>query len=394
MSKIVLDTNVILNFPETLKMDNLLIPLKVIDELDKLKTSDKAVSYKARIALKVFEENLENIEVDVLKRGVLDSLEDSPDNQILTCAYDNNCKLYTNDLNMLVKAKSLNIECDMYKVRDDSYKGYSEVEPTDEQWMLFINKGKIEENIFNLLIGEYCLLTKEGVPQSVHKWDGKELVEVKSKTFPSNTLDNFKPKDLYQIACVDSLLENDLTFLTGSAGTGKTLISLSYLMWALERNKIKKIYIVHNPVYTKDSQAIGYLKGDMIEKMLGSSLGGILVSKFGGLQPIENMINFGQLEIVPMSSIRGMEVKKDEALYITEAQNLSRYLAKTAIQRCATGSKILLEGDTAQVDSYAFAGLNNGFKCAIEAFKGQKDVGVVELKNIYRNKFTEIAENI
>jgi predicted ribonuclease YlaK len=110
---------------------------------------------------------------------------------------------------------------------------------------------------------------------------------------------------------------------------------------------------------------------------------------------IDDLITQNKLEILPISDIRGFEVGPKQIMYITEAQNLSTDLVKLAIQRCAEGSKIILEGDPmTQVDNYAFEGHGNGLRRVIEVFEGYYDFSHVLLPNIYRSQIADKAEEI
>ena len=130
-----------------------------------------------------------------------------------------------------------------------------------------------------------------------------------------------------------------------------------------------------------------------------NSIGAMLTSKFGDTMPLEKMMAGGMLDILPFSDIRGFEVGANQIMYISEAQNLNVDLAKLAIQRCATGSKIILEGDPqTQVDHYSFEGLNNGMRRAIEVFEGYSDPAFsfshICLPNIYRSEMANRAEEM
>ena len=105
----------------------------------------------------------------------------------------------------------------------------------------------------------------------------------------------------------------------------------------------------------------------------------------------------GSLKIYPFSDIRGIEISKGDIMYITEAQNLSVDLMKLAIQRCADGSKLVVEGDAcAQLDKRSFEGSNNGLQRAIEVFTGVEEIdfGYINLPTIYRSRMASKAEEL
>ena len=78
--------------------------------------------------------------------------------------------------------------------------------------------------------------------------------------------------------------------IKGPAGSGKSYLSLAYLLHRLEKNKIDKIIIFCNTVATKDSAKLGFYPGTRDEKLLDSQIGNFLSSKFGGRIEVERMI--------------------------------------------------------------------------------------------------------
>ena len=81
--------------------------------------------------------------------------------------------------------------------------------------------------------------------------------------------------------------------------------------------------------------------------------------------------------------------------YIMEAQNLDIELMKLAIQRVGDDCQLIIDGDdNAQIDSQAFEGLSNGMKRVSKVFRGQSFYSEIELINIYRSKWAEIADKL
>jgi predicted ribonuclease YlaK len=99
---------------------------------------------------------------------------------------------------------------------------------------------------------------------------------------------------------------------------------------------------------------------------------------------------------LPLSDIRGYDTSGMKAgIYITEAQNLDRSLMKLALQRVGEDCICIIDGDNKQqVDLKAYEGANNGMRCASRAFRGEDIYGEIELKNIYRSRIAQIAENM
>ena len=202
--------------------------------------------------------------------------------------------------------------------------------------------------------------------------------------------------DVYQSFVADSFANNKITLLKGPAGSGKTILSLGYLLHKLDRHKIDKIIIFCNTVATKDSAKLGFYPGTRDEKLLDSQIGNLLISKIGGRCEVERLIEEEKLILLPLSDIRGFDTSGMNAgIYISEAQNMTVSLMKLALQRIGEDSICIIDGDCkTQVDSIEFAGANNGMKRASKVFRGQDVYGEIELKNIHRSKIAMVAENM
>ena len=184
--------------------------------------------------------------------------------------------------------------------------------------------------------------------------------------------------------------------IKGPAGSGKTFLSLAFLLHKLERGRIDKIIVFCNTVATKNSAKLGYYPGTRDEKLLDSQIGNLLSSKFGGRMVVEHMIQSEKLVLLPMSDIRGYDTSGMKAgVYISEAQNMSINLMKLALQRIGEDSICIIDGDCkTQVDDIQFAGSNNGMKRASKIFRGEDIYGEITLKNIHRSKIGRIAERM
>jgi predicted ribonuclease YlaK len=100
--------------------------------------------------------------------------------------------------------------------------------------------------------------------------------------------------------------------------------------------------------------------------------------------------------LLPLSDVRGFDTSGMNAgIYISEAQNMDIELMKLTLQRIGDDSICIIDGDfNAQVDSEEFAGNNNGMRRASKIFRGHDIYGEITLKNIYRSKIAQIAENM
>ena len=222
------------------------------------------------------------------------------------------------------------------------------------------------------------------------------FVELYKKSIRSVTFgDKIKPKDEYQHMVIDSIMNNTITSISGKAGSGKSLLSLVCIMNLIETGKYDTLVVLYNPTKVKGACDTGYYSGNATEKAMQNSIGGILTTKFGDRFAIDLMIQQNKLKLVNMADARGMEIRDNEILWITECQNTSSELLKLCLSRCSSDAKIIIEGDfDSQVDSYAFEGNKNGMKRAIEVLKGEDIFGYVKLQQVFRSKLAELVDKM
>ena len=278
----------------------------------------------------------------------------------------------------------------------ENYTGYKDITFSDEALSDLYTIGK---NIYDLKINEYLIVRdKNGTIVDRLKWtdSGFKNLANRKKNFNSIAFGDIKPynNDIYQSFAMDSLQNNQVTMLKGPAGSGKSLLSLGYLMAQLDQRKIDKIIIFCNTVATKNSARLGFYPGTRDEKLLDSQIGNFLSSKLGSRYAVEQMIQKEQLVLLPLSDIRGYDTTGMRAgIYITEAQNLDIELMKLALQRIGEDSICIIDGDCeAQVDDISFSGERNGMKRLSKVFRGSDIYGEFELSNIYRSKIANLAQ--
>ena len=228
------------------------------------------------------------------------------------------------------------------------------------------------------------------------RWNGTEFKKVCNKTVKSTMFgDKIKPKDIYQSCVIDSIYNNTMTAISGKAGSGKSLLSLVTIMNLIETGKYDRVVIMYNPTKARGATDMGFYSGNAIEKGMQNSIGSILTTKFGDRFAVDMLIQQDRIRLVSMADVRGMEVRDNEILYISEAQNTSIELLKLCLSRASSACKIIIEGDyNSQVDSYLFDGSSNGMKRAIEVLKGKEEFGYVHLPNIWRSKIAMLVDEL
>lgn len=145
---------------------------------------------------------------------------------------------------------------------------------------------------------------------------------------------------------MDSLTHNKITMIKGPAGSGKSYLSLAFLLNRLEHGRIDKIIVFCNTVAAKNAARLGFYPGDRDTKLLDSQIGSFLASKLGGNEAVLEMIEAGKLMLIPLADARGFDTSGMNAgIYITEAQNMDIELMKLTLQRIGEDSICIIDGD-------------------------------------------------
>jgi predicted ribonuclease YlaK len=377
-------------------------------ELEKIKSSqNKSFDTKlaARRVIKILEEHPETFKTICYQSSMKQFIEDKEldldnnDMKILACAVaTNQCEDVTfvsNDLSLRVIAALFFDKEHIKSVAEetDEYTGYLDVYMTEEEMSDFYSNPYT--NFYDLNVNEYINVYNESkVLVDTLCWTGEGYRRLSFKNFNSQWFGEVKPYkgDSYQRMLFDSLENNTFTLIRGKAGSGKSMISLAYLMYKLERHQIDKIIIFCNCVATKDTAKLGFYPGSKDEKLLDSQIGNFLIGKFGGIEGVEDLINRGVLMLVPMADCRGMDIGIRAGVYITEAQNTTVDTMKLVLQRVGEDCICIVEGDDkTQVDLDIYQ-TKNGLAKASQAFRGEDYYGEVTLKNCYRSKIANRAE--
>ena len=406
-----------------LKVDNLweedtvlVLSSITLEELENIKTAankDPDVKFAARKLAHELDEHFGDgsYAVMIWNNDLMEDLVEAHlpvtnDSKIIICAKayqalidpEDEYFFYTNDICCKHMAH-LTLDCPIRSHEEEKYDydGYLEVIMDDEEMADFYSHP--EENKYGLYINQYILVCDtDGEVVDRLCWTGNGYRHLTYNNFKSNHFGNVKPMkdDVYQALAADSFENNRITLVKGPAGTGKTYLSLGYLMHKLERGKIDKIIIFCNTVATKNSAKLGYYPGTRNEKLLDSQIGNMLSAKLGDRSVVEDMIRKEELVLLPLSDIRGYDTSGMCAgIYISEAQNLDIELMKLTLQRIGEDSICIIDGDyNAQVDDIHFAGSNNGMRRASKVYRGEDIYGEVTLKNIHRSRIARIAEKM
>jgi phosphate starvation-inducible PhoH-like protein len=178
--------------------------------------------------------------------------------------------------------------------------------------------------------------------------------------------------------------ENDLVFALGPAGTGKTYISVALAVRALKNKHIKKIIITRPAVEAGEN--LGFLPGDLKEKI--DPYLRPIYDALRDMIPFEKLTYYMEreiIEIAPLAYMRGRTLN-NAFILLDEAQNTSPMQMKMFLTRMGPESKMIVTGDTTQVDLPVKQ--SSGLKQAIRLLKDVKGIGFVELseKDVVRHR--------
>ena len=230
----------------------------------------------------------------------------------------------------------------------------------------------------------YGSINEEDI-NSIHKNgkinDEKKLLYYGSKGKRINALSKNQNK------FVDSCAHNDIVFVIGPAGTGKTFLSVVLAVKALKEKIIEKI-VITRPV-VEAGENLGFLPGDLQDKInpylrpIYDSLDEILPKK-----KIKQFIDNGIIEIVPLAYMRGRTLKNSYIL-LDEAQNTISSQIKMFLTRMGKNSKIIITGDITQIDLKSKK--ESGLVDAVKRFNNTEGIEIVQLKDqdVLRHKLVK-----
>ncbi|MFP4521506.1 MAG: PhoH family protein [Fibrobacterota bacterium] len=436
----VLDTNVLIHNPSALYSfadNNIIIPITVIEELDKFKSHSDKKGMHARQALREIDAQIKRGALKkgakmknggTLKLSLGKDLEDIPhmdpalnDNKILAAAWKlqqsgKSVFFISKDVNARIKSEALGIKAADYekqKVEYSSlYKGWREIKvPSDTINELYAS-GSIEIKGYTFFCNEFVLLKSE-------EDDSQSAM---CKMYPQeNSLRLIRPADeamgiiplnLEQRFAFHLLLDESIKLITlvGQAGTGKTLIAIACgLKQILGKRPAFKKLLVARPIIPMGKD-IGYLPGSKDEKMnywmqpVFDNLDFILHGRKStddkskeakkSEDKVDKLIKSNILEIEALTYIRGRSIP-DQFLIVDEAQNLTPHEVKTIISRVGEGTKIILTGDPEQIDNPYLDSNSNGLSYSVERLKNIDIVGHIFLSKSERSELASLAvENL
>ena len=447
----ILDTNVLLHEPLAIysfQEHNVVIPMTVLEELDRIKDRQKDVSRDARVAIRSLESIFQDasseqitqgVEIDhkgVQLGGVISIFsdhhasflqeafsEDEPDNRIINAAlYLQKSKapakiiLVTKDINMRLKAKGAGLKY-VEDYRTDQLiedvhllsKGYQK---TDGRFWDNVDECETfnrSENTFHQLSSkqikssypnQYIYDDKNEFVGKVtdNFQDGVELLDIGYERLMGQQAWGVTPKNIYQGMAINALLDPtiDLVILTGPAGCGKTLLAVAAaLELVIEQKQYDKIIVTRN---TPDiAENIGFLPGTEEEKMMPwlasvtDTLEVLHKNDTCSTSSVNYIMDKANIQFKSVNFMRGRSIQNSFVL-LDECQNLTASQLKTIITRCGEGTKIVCSGNLAQIDSNYLTPVTSGLTYIVERFKHFEGSANIYLNGVIRSRLAEFAE--
>jgi len=432
----VLDTSVILYNHSALHSfddNDVAIPITVLEELDNFKKGNDIKNFEAREFIRIMDRlsgkfTLQNwipldgkgkgsFKVVMNEKSELDAVkifgENKPDHRILNAAIvlanenpDKKVILVTKDINLRLKAKSLSIPAEDFetgKVKDvDSlYSGKSVIEDVDKA---VIDKLYIDGSCTLADIGEkachpnhYFILKNNRTSALGFFNPVTKLVERVEK----RQAYKISPRNAEQVFAIHAIMNPDVKLVTlqGVAGTGKTLIALA---GALDQKRsFKQIYLAR-PIVPLSNKDIGYLPGNIKEKInpymepLWDNLK-FIQNQYSEsdkeFKVITNAIDSEKLVITPLAYIRGRSIS-NVCFIVDEAQNLTPHEVKTIITRAGENTKIIFTGDVYQIDTPYLDSQSNGLSYLIDKIKHHEIYAHVRLEKGERSELANLANEL
>ena len=196
-----------------------------------------------------------------------------------------------------------------------------------------------------------------------------------------------RPRTPGQAEYVKAIQQHDLIFCTGPAGTGKTYLAVAMAVAALRQDSIRKIVLVRPAVEAGES--LGYLPGDLQAK-INPYLRPLLdaLREMMDYDQVKRYTEQDVIEMIPLAYMRGRTLN-EAFIILDEAQNTTVAQMKMFLTRMGAGSKIVVSGDTTQVDLPAH--VRSGLTDAVGRLRGIKGVQEVRLtgRDIVRHRLVQ-----
>lgn len=254
-------------------------------------------------------------------------------------------------------------------MNNNYYKGYREVSLTNDKMADFYSNPNEFGKELEMKENEYLLVCDEtGSVVDKYCYQNGFFRNVKFLTIENDYCGVIKPRNIYQQLTIDMLQDNTsaVKVVRGVYGAGKEVLMFNEALAQIDKGRFQKIIFIRPNVTVADVPDIGYLKGDLEDK-LDWTLAPIY-DKVGGRDGVDRLISLDLLEMAPLLFIRGRSFE-NSLIYVTEGQNMTTEIVKLLISRVGEGSNLWINGDNHQTDRRVYD-RDNGITRMIEKLSG------------------------
>jgi len=429
----VLDTCVILADPTSLlrfEEHDVVLPLAVIEELDRKKTQMDEVGTNARRAIRLLEDNGAShvgglrtavdlpgggslrIELNGVGSPRLPDVFDSktPDHRILSACMEIaddgiDAVLVTKDAALRIKAAQLGVTVQDYRADtvsvDESYSGVVELDTDAGVVDQLFSEGKAEIHGLEAVVNQFVVL-HAGSQSAVGQVAGTAPEPTVVRVPGNRRAFGVETKNVRQAFALELLMNPDIPAVSimGPPGTGKTFLALAAgLEQVIEAGRYRKVS-VYRPLVAVGRQEVGYLPGDLDDKLAPwmAAVHDNLYALFSSGGPaaardaLEELTDRDELELAAITYLRGRSIT-GEFVIIDEAQNLELPTLKVILTRIGSDAKVVFCGDFTQIDN-PYVSPFGGAAALIEKMKGNSLFGHVTLEKTVRSPLAELASNL
>lgn len=450
----VLDTNILLHEPHaflSFKEHDVVIPMTVLEELDYIKDSKKDVARDARVSIRAMEDLLHDATPEDMLAGVsmegLGAGQTAPtgslsifadlnmveaqqvftsnenDNRIINVALHlqktfapQKVVLVTKDLNMRLKAKGAGLaHVEDYRtdqlITDIKYlsRGFHTFEGNFWDNVKSVDSRQEGRDTIHTVpksmlpeayVNEFLLDESQqfaGLIEEISN-DTLEVLDLGYERLMSRHAWGITPKNIGQAMALHALLDPhiDMVILTGPAGSGKTLLALAAaLEMVVERNMYDKIIVTRST--PEIAESIGFLPGTEEEKMLPwlAAITDSLEVLHKHDENTKGSMNYimekANIQYKSVNFMRGRSIQ-NAIVILDESQNLTASQLKTIITRCGEGTKLIVGGNLAQIDSIYLSAVTSGLTYLVEKFKDFSGSATINLDGVVRSRLASFAE--
>ncbi len=206
-----------------------------------------------------------------------------------------------------------------------------------------------------------------------NKMEAKEMAEIVLKTKKRHIY----PRSATQATYIQTMMDNELVFGLGPAGTGKTYLAVALAVAMMLEGKIDKIILSRPAVEAGEN--LGFLPGDLKDKVdpylrpLYDALYEMLPA-----ETVDKKLAIGEIEIAPLAFMRGRTLS-NAFVILDEAQNTTPMQMKMFLTRLGENSRMVINGDLSQVDLPK--GVESGLREATRILHKIENIGEVEFSS-------------